>query len=48
VETCAFCEAETDLYFNGVPVCLKCEPDLYQAINKKPLPESPPDSRTQI
>ena len=28
---CAFRGAETDLHYNGVPVCLKCEKDLHKA-----------------
>ncbi len=34
MDKCFFCECETELYSNGVPMCEKCEPDLSQM---KPL-----------
>jgi hypothetical protein len=29
MEKCTFCDNQTDLYYNGKPVCLKCEADQY-------------------
>jgi hypothetical protein len=29
MEKCAFCGAPTELYYNGVPVCLRCEKERY-------------------
>lgn len=33
---CAYCGAETELYVNGVPVCLKCSEERDNRASKKP------------
>ncbi len=33
---CAYCEAETQLYANGVPICLKCTEEREKTASKKP------------
>ena len=33
---CTYCGAETQLYANGVPICLKCSDDLENKAKKKP------------
>jgi hypothetical protein len=43
MEKCAFCGTETELYYNGVPVCLKCEQERYPKKTKPPANrEKPP------
>jgi hypothetical protein len=45
---CAFCGAETQLYQNGVPVCVKCSEDFERVVKKlsERKPEPPPDPAT--
>ena len=33
---CAYCGAETELYENGVPICLKCSDERDSKVSKKP------------
>jgi hypothetical protein len=41
VDKCKFCGAETELYFSGVPVCLKCSEDVQRRRTEK-IPEKKP------
>jgi hypothetical protein len=46
---CTFCGSDTQLYYNGVPVCLKCEQERYPnetspPANRNKPPEKPSDS----
>jgi hypothetical protein len=34
---CAYCKADTELYNNGVPICLKCSNEPDNKASKKPL-----------
>ncbi len=36
---CFRCQAETELYTNGVPICLKCA-DESEPVRQKPHPET--------
>jgi len=48
---CFYCKTETELYYNGVPICLKCErehyPDKPLFIRGLPDKKPPSDSGTQ-
>jgi hypothetical protein len=42
MEKCAFCDNETQLYYNGVPVCLTCEKERYPGKTSQPAYQNPP------
>jgi hypothetical protein len=50
MQKCKFCGAETELYFNDIPICLKCSEDYERLVNKTPekKPEPPKGSGTEI
>ncbi len=41
---CLYCKTETELYYDGVPICLKCERECYP---EKPLFIQTPTDKTR-